>query len=171
MATHTTTRGSFRALLASLLLALGGCAANAIPAPAPVPAAKTVGDVTVPADLVIVSPRICAALAVYELADHDDWGLRATIAGTALNGFRSANRVPDCSAGVAVALTHQFSTRRWQEALDAVDAVASGSYAVPDACARATTVAPLTSVVNADSPSAARALCVIYDLAFVEARS
>jgi hypothetical protein len=147
-----------RALLASLLLILGGCAANAIPVPAP--EVSTVGDVTIPSDLVVVSPRICAALAVYELAEHDDWGLRATIAGTALNGFRSVERVPNCAAGVAVALTNDFSERRWLLALDAVDAVASGSYSVPLACARATAVVPL-------SAADARAHCVIYDLAFV----
>lgn len=147
-----------RALLASLLLALGGCAAPTIPTPAP--ETRTAGDVTVPADLVISSPRICAALAVYDLADHDDWGLRATIAFATLNGFRGAGRVPDCSTGVAIALTDGFSARRWQEALDAVDAVTSGSYSVPLACARADAVVPL-------SKADARAHCVIYDLAFV----
>ena len=152
-----------RALLASLLLALGGCAATGHPEAVPASTVTTDGGVTVPADLVIVSPRICAALAVYDLAEHDDWGLRATIASTALNGFRSASRVPDCAAGVAQALTSNFSEQRWLLALDAVDAVASGSYAVsPTACARATAVVPL-------SAAGARAHCVIYDLAFVEA--
>lgn len=60
-----------------------------------------------------------------------------------------------------VALTNDFSERRWLLALDAVDAVASGSYSVPLACARATAVFPL-------SAADARAHCVIYDLAFVE---
>jgi hypothetical protein len=146
--------------IATLLFVLGGCAASAVPAPAA--EVITAGDVTVPADLVIASPRICAALAVYELAEHDDWGLRATIAGTALNSFRSAERVPNCTAGVAVALTNDFSERRWLLALDAVDAVASGSYSVPLACARATAVVPL-------SAADARAQCVIHDLAFVGA--
>ncbi|WP_313271373.1 hypothetical protein [Stenotrophomonas sp.] len=155
-----------RTFLAALCLVLSGCAATGQPEPSPAAEVTTDGDVTVPANLVITSPRICAALAVYELADHDDWGLRGTIAATALNGFRAADRVPNCAAGVAVALTADFSPRRWQDALDAVDAVASGSYPVPDACARATAVLPL-SAVNAGSPSAARAHCVIYDLAFV----
>jgi len=149
-----------RALLASLLLALGGCAATSAPAPAPATPARTIGDVTAPADLSIDNPRFCAAAAVYDLADHDDWGLRATIAFATLNGFRVANSVPDCSARVAIALTHDFSQRRWQEALDAVDAVTSGSYSVPLACARADAVVPL-------SKADARAHCVIYDLAFV----
>lgn len=156
-----------RAALVSLLLALAGCAATSAPAPAPATPTRTIGDVTAPADLSIDNPRFCAAAAVYELADHDDWGLRATIAFATLNGFRAANSVPDCSARVAIALTHDFSQRRWQDALDAVDAVASGSYSVPDACARATTVAPV-SAVDADSLPAARAQCVIYDLAFLE---
>lgn len=158
-----------RTFLAALCLALSGCAATGQPEPSPAAEVTTDGEVTIPADLVISSPRICAALAVYELADHDDWGLRGTIAATALNGFRVAERVPNCAAGVAVALTADFSPRRWQDALDAVDAVdavASGSYPVPSACARATAVVPL-SAVSADSPSAARAHCVIYDLAFV----
>lgn len=149
-----------RALLASLLVALGGCVATGHPEAAPASTVTTDGDVTVPADLVIVSPRICAALAVYDLADYDDWGLRATIASTALNGFRSLRRVPDCAAGVARALTSNFSERRWLLALEAVDTVTSGSYSVPLACARATAVVPLS---DAD----ARAHCVIYDLAFV----
>jgi len=157
-----------RTFLAALFFALGGCAATGHPEPSPAAEVNTDGELTIPADLVITSPRICAALAVYVLADHDDWGLRGTIAATALNGFHVADRVPNCAAGVAVALTAEFSPRRWQDALDAVDAVASGSYPVPDACARATAVVPL-SAVNADSPSAARAHCVIYDLAFVQA--
>jgi len=155
-----------RTFLAALCLALSGCAATGQPEPSPAAEVTTDGEVTIPADLVISSPRICAALAVYELSEHDDWGLRATIAFATLNGFRVANSVPNCAAGVAVPLTADFSPRRWQDALDAVDAVASGSYPVPDACARATAVLPL-SAVNADSPSAARAHCVIYDLAFV----
>jgi hypothetical protein len=155
-----------RALLASLLLLLGGCAATGQPEPSPAAEVSTDGEVTIPADLVISNTRICAALAVYELADHDDWGLRGTIAATTLNGFLAADRVPNCAAGVAVALTADFSARRWQDALDAVDAVVSGSYPVPNACARATAVVPL-SAVSVDSPSAARAHCVIYDLAFV----
>lgn len=156
-----------RAVLASLLLILGGCAATGQPEPSPAAEVTTDGEVTIPADLVISSPRFCAALAVYELADHDDWGLRATIAATALNGFHAAGRVPDCSAGVAIALTNEFSQRRWQEALDAVDAVASGSYPVPHVCAQATAVVPVASVGPGATASGVTH-CVIYDLAFVE---
>ncbi len=159
-----------RALIASLLLALAGCAAPVHPEPVSSAVLTVDGEVAIPADLIVTSPRICAALAVYDLAQHDDWGLRATIAHTALNGFRVADRVPNCAAGVGTALTQDFEPRRWQAALDAVDAVTSGSYSVsPDACTRATAVAPLSSVVNAETPSAARVHCVIYDLAFVSA--
>ncbi|MBU2049660.1 MAG: hypothetical protein KKH61_11860 [Gammaproteobacteria bacterium] len=119
--------------------------------------------------MVVTSPRICAALSVYELAQENDWGLRATVAQATLNGFTLEGRVPDCAAGVGVALTTDFEPARWQLALDAVDAVSSGSYAVsPDACARANTVVPLSA--EATSPVAARAQCVIYGLAFVEVR-
>jgi len=149
-----------RTFLAALCLALSGCAATGQPEPSPAAEFTSDGEVTIPADLVISSPRICAALAVYELSEHDDWGLRATIAGTALNGFRAAEGVPNCAAGVAGALTNNFSERRWLLALEAVDAVNSGSYSVPLACARATAVVPL-------SAADARAHCVIYDLAFV----
>lgn len=159
-----------RALIASVLLALAGCAAPVHPEPVSSAVLAVDGEVAIPADLIVTSPRICAALAVYDLAQHDDWGLRATIAHTALNGFRAADRVPNCAAGVGAALTQDFEPRRWQAALDAVDAVTSGSYSVsPDACTRATAVAPLSSVVNAETPSAARVHCVIYDLAFVSA--
>lgn len=133
-------------------------------APAPVGAASHR-----PTNLVVTSPRICAALTVYELAQENDWGLRATVAQATLNGFTLEGRVPDCAAGVGVALTTDFEPARWQLALDAVDAVSSGSYAVsPDACARANTVVPLSA--EATSPVAARAQCVIYGLAFVEVR-
>ncbi len=133
-------------------------------APAPVGAASHR-----PTNLVVTSPRICAALSVYELAQENDWGLRATVAQATLNGFTLEGRVPDCAAGVGVALTTDFEPARWQLALDAVDAVSSGSYAVsPDACARANTVVPLSA--EATSLVAARAQCVIYGLAFVEVR-
>ncbi|PWH21751.1 hypothetical protein CDO09_20125 [Xanthomonas perforans] len=111
----------------------------------------------------MTSPRFCAALAVYELATVDDWGLRAGIARAALNGFATAGRVPDCAQGVAAALTGgDFTPRRWQNALDAVDAVDSGDYALPDSCARANAIFPANV-----SPSLA-VQCVMHGLAFVE---
>ncbi|PPU28835.1 hypothetical protein XarCFBP6762_05355 [Xanthomonas arboricola] len=114
----------------------------------------------------MTSPRFCAALAVYELATVDDWSLRAGIARAALNGFHTAGRVPDCAQGVASALTGgDFTPRRWQEALDAVDAVAAGDYALPDSCARANAVMPADA---AAFPATAHAQCVMHGLAFVE---
>lgn len=133
-------------------------------------AAEAAGDA--PDGLVITSPRICAALAVYELATADDWGLRATIAHTTLNAFNDAQRVPDCAAGVATALSSDFQPARWQLALDAVDAVQSGSYQVSvDGCVRANAVIPLPTADGSElstSPVLARAQCVMRGLAFVE---
>lgn len=125
-----------------------------------------------PGDMVITSPRICAALAVYELANADDWGLRATIANATLNAFNDAQRVPDCASGVGAALTAGFQPARWQLALDAVDAVQSGSYQVSlEACVRANAVVPLSTADGNEpstSPVLVRAQCVMSDLAFVE---
>ncbi|MBA0420363.1 hypothetical protein D7Y22_05200 [Stenotrophomonas maltophilia] len=120
----------------------------------------------------ITSPRICAALAVYELAAADDWGLRATVANTSLNAFRAASRVPDCAPGITKALTQNFQPERWQLALDAADAVLSGSYEIsPAACVRANAVVPLSTADGKEpstSPVLARAQCVMHELAFVE---
>ncbi|MGG2100362.1 hypothetical protein [Stenotrophomonas sp. NRRL B-14846] len=158
------------ALSSSLYLALGIATATGIGATFSTssPSTDEPGQtVRAPAALVITSPRICAALEVYTLANENDWGLRTTIAQAVLNGFNDAGRVPDCAAGVSAALAKDFSPHRWQLALDAVDAVVAGTYSVsPDACARANTVVPLST--EATSPVVARARCVIYDLAFVE---
>lgn len=138
--------------------------------PSTAPAAPADGDA--PDGLVITSPRICAALAVYELAAADDWGLRATVANTSLNAFRDASRVPDCAPGITKALTQNFQPERWQLALDAADAVLSGSYQVsPAACVRANAVVPLSTADGKEpstSPVLARAQCVMYELAFIE---
>ncbi|WP_229301201.1 hypothetical protein [Stenotrophomonas maltophilia] len=158
------------ALSSSLYLALGIATATGIGATFSTssPSTDEPGQaVRAPAALVITSPRICAALEVYTLANVNDFGLRTTIAQAVLNGFNDAGRVPDCAAGVSTALAKDFSPYRWQLALDAVDAVVAGTYSVsPDACARANTVVPLST--EATSPVVARARCVIYDLAFVE---
>lgn len=136
-------------------------------AEAPQPAAQTAPD-----GLVITSPRICAALAVYELAAADDWALRATVANTSLNAFRDASRVPDCAPGITKALTQNFQPARWQLALDAADAVLSGSYQVsPAACVRANAVFPLPTADGKEPSTPAvltRAQCVMHDLAFIE---
>ncbi|MDG9986833.1 hypothetical protein ACL5HQ_20110 [Stenotrophomonas maltophilia] len=147
------------------LLALVGWAAPTDP-PASEPGADT------PRDLVITSPRICAALAVYELAAADDWGLRSTVANTSLNAFRTAEHVPDCAPGITKALTQSFQPERWQLALDAADAVLNGSYEIsPGACVRANAVVRLSTADGKESstyPVLGRAQCVMYDLAFIE---
>lgn len=132
-------------------------------------------SVQAPSDLEVTNPRICAAEVVYRLARTDDWGLRAAIATATINGYRQAGRVNDCADGVSAALTTDFSPRRWQDALEAVDAVMAGDYIVsPAACARANAVVPVASIeARAGTTAGARgqrAQCVIYGLAFVEAR-
>lgn len=166
--THSTMRSARIGLVAIACFTLLAVAAWAAPsdAPASEPGADT------PRNLVITSPRICAALAVYELATADDWGLRATIANATLNAFNDAQRVPDCAGGVATALRSGFQPTRWQLALDAVDAVQSGSYQVSlEACVRANAVVPLSTADGNEpstSPVLARTQCVMGDLAFVE---
>lgn len=171
-------------LSSSLYLALGaGAAAVAgiwaapqpTPATAPPLSAEAIDAPRVPSKLVITHPRICAAVQVYALAETNDWGLRTTVANAALNSFRAGGAVPDCSARLTALMAKDFSWPRWQQALDTVDAIISGDYSVsPDACARANTIIPLSIVPdsppNAVPPAAARAQCVIYDLAFVEVR-
>jgi len=153
------------ALACFIVLAVAGWTS-----PGDAPAADVTEDA--PKGLVITSPRICAALAVYELASDDDWGLRATIANAALNAFHDADRVPDCAAGVTAALTQNFEPARWQLALDAADAVLNGSYEIsPAACVRANAVVPLSTADGKEpstSPVLARAQCVMHELAFVE---
>ena len=157
-------------LLPLLIAVAAGCSATGKPADAPAARFTSDAGITIPADLSITEPRICAALAVYELAHVDDSAFRGAIAIAALNEISGGGRDQDCAAGVAQALTTDFSQHRWQLALDTVDAVASGDYNVfPGACARANAVIP--AAVLADTPhaaQAARAQCVIHGLAFVE---
>lgn len=119
----------------------------------------------------VTAPRVCAAVAVYTLATADDWSQRAVIARAWLNRTK-IRPASDCRPALNAALSNDFSPIRWQQALDAVDAVASGSYAIPFACARVNTVLP-AAVTRARSPlvrPGARAQCIIRDLAFVELR-
>lgn len=118
----------------------------------------------------VTAPRVCAAVAVYTQATADDWAQRAVIARAWLNRAKT-HPVADCRPGLTRALSSNFSPIRWQQALDAVDAVTSGSYAIPLACARVNTVLP--PVARSGSPllqTGARAQCIIRDLAFVEVR-
>ncbi len=165
--TLSTKRTARVGLVALACFTALGVVAWATPTDAPAAATHDAPD-----GLVITSPRICAALAVYELAAADDWDLRATIASTSLNAFRNAERVPDCAPGITKALTQNFQPARWQLALDAADAVLSGSYQVsPAACVRANAVVPLSTADGkgpSTSPVLARAQCVMHELAFVE---
>lgn len=125
-----------------------------------------------PDGLVITSPRICAALAVYGLAGANDWTARAAVATTALNAFRDTTQAPDCAAGVTAALTRDFQPSRWQLALDSVDAVLAGtSQLSPAAWARAKAATPLMAEDGKEPstmPVLARAHCVVNELAHLE---
>jgi hypothetical protein len=168
MKRNSPTRGRRASFFWLGLVALCAGAAVALAAGAATSDARGGEEaVHVPAGLSITSPRLCAAVVVYRLASADDWGLRTTLAQTALNAFDAVGGVPDCAAPVTAALSHRFDARRWQAALDAVDAVRSGDYTPsPAACARA------NAVVAADdggpTSAAARAQCVMAGLAFVE---
>jgi len=137
-------------------------------------AARAEADADAPAEftLAIHDSRVCATVAVYRDATADDWGQRATIARTVLNSF-DADGVPDCAPALMRILELGLDKIRWQAALDAVDAVASGSYAIPLACERADSVAPL-DVTTGSLPSgalSARSQCVINGLAFWDSRA
>lgn len=116
-----TARLTCLALAATLT---AGCAVTGQPAAEP----TTGTGEAIPEQLSITSPRFCAALAVYELATVDDWGLRAGIARAALNGFATAGRVPDCAEAwpprspVASSAPIAGRTRlmRWTQSMQAI---------------------------------------------------
>lgn len=117
--------------------------------------------------------RTCAAVAVYTMATADDWAQRAAIAKANLNLF-NATGVPDCYPELVTVLGDDFDHHRWQAALDAVDAVASESYALPLACERVDSVAPSTVPTGVSPLSgdlSARSQCVINGLVFWEQRA
>lgn len=116
--------------------------------------------------------RTCVAVAVYTTATADDWSQRAAIARANLNLFK-ATGVPDCYPELVTILGEGLDDYRWQAALDAVDAVSAELYALPLACERADSVAPLdvsrtVSSPPADRPLSARSQCVINGLVFWE---
>lgn len=140
-------------------LAIVACAPHAAPAPVDEP-------------LIVTDARICAAVAVYALAKSDAYDQRAAVANTVLNRFKQLGHVPDCGGPLSDIVGRGLDEYRWRSALDAVDAIQSGSYALPLACVRADTVVPPT--VPAGSPlyrAAARTQCVLSGLAFVEAQA
>lgn len=105
--------------------------------------------------------RDCAVRAVYHFSD-DDWGQRALIASAVLNTSIAPDVGLECGAPLLPsdvgALPDPY---RLQAAIDAFDAVASGSYELPVAC---------DGVTAFSSPEAApRSQCVYGDLAFTTA--
>lgn len=106
------------------------------------------------------TPRDCAIRAVYHFAD-DDWGQRALIASAVLSGLRPDVEL-ECGAPLLPsdvgALPDPY---RLQAAIDAVDAVAAGTYELPVACDGVTAFSP-----PEESP---RSQCVYGDLAFTTA--
>jgi hypothetical protein len=115
-------------------------------------------------DLAITDARTCAAVAAYNVADHDT-GLQAAFVSVALNQARSTTP-PDCASGLVAVMANGLDQVRWQRALDLVDGVMSGDYPLGlGACARATEVIPPAS--DLPYPSRARAQCVISGYAFV----
>lgn len=117
-------------------------------------------------DPVVTDSRTCAALAVYALATDDDWGQRAAIAQATLNSHQSSGVDPDCGKNLVAALTGPFDSILWRNSLDAVYAVSSGSYDVPLACQRVTTVAPLDLSTPPPQGAVTRSQCVVNGLAF-----
>ena len=147
--------GAASGAVLSLLICVAFAALQAPTAAAPATLAPPLA--TAPA-------RECAARAVFYTATEDDWGQRALIAYTVLNRAPSPDAGIPCGfpspppAGVGDFSDAYF----WLSAVDAVDAIASGSYDVPPACTGATEILPFS-----DSP---RSQCVIGSLAFEGAR-
>lgn len=107
--------------------------------------------------------ELYAALAVYEQATADDWLQRTAIANAALNDYADGG-VTTASPLEWVAPPVGFDPLRWEQSLAAVEAVASGDYALPEACVRATRV-----IAQSDARGLG-AQCVVRDLVFVEAQ-
>lgn len=131
---------------------------------------------------VVNHPRLCAAVAVYTVATGDYWDQRAAIARATLNRFAVMGQVPDCGGPLTALVANGVDDYLWQASLDAVDAVESGSYDLPDACVRADSIAPVSRPAGQRPPSllaipekappadpAARTHCVFSGLAFFQA--
>jgi len=128
---------------------------------------------TLPADTgipLVTDARICAATAAYTQATGDFWDQRAAIARAALNRYAAEGNVPDCGQALTSIVADGVDSHLWQASLDAVDAVQSGSYALPDACVRADTVSPAVQASTSPLSSAdsARTHCVLSGLAFTQ---
>ena len=124
------------------------------------------GDGDLPAAPVAMVPATdCAVRTVYFASTEDDWGQRALIAYSVLNRVTAPGvdaRLPCAYPSPLDAGGPLPDPYLLQAARDAVQAVASGSYDIPPACAGATEV-----LFASASP---RAQCVYGDLAFVEGR-
>lgn len=107
--------------------------------------------------------RDCAIRAVYHFSD-DDYGQRALIASAVLNTSTAPDVGLECGAPLLPSDVGGLpDPYRLQAAIDAVDAVASGSYELPVACDGVTAFA---------SPEAApRSQCVYRGLAFTTAEA
>ena len=117
---------------------------------------------TAPARVEVVPARDCAARTVYHQSTADDWGQRALIAHAVLNASAPGGSAPiPCAFPSPLAAGGTPDPYLWQSALDAVDAVASGSYSLPSGCAG------ITKVV---SIAVTRSACEVGGLAFVEVR-
>jgi hypothetical protein len=118
--------------------------------------------------VVVPDARTCAALAVYE-SKAQDWFLRAMIARASLNASNAGMPDPHCDQGLRRAIAGPLDTFDWQTALDAVDVVESGDYAIaPEACLNVTRAIPLDrpNLSSADVSEAAAAKCVVGNTAF-----
>lgn len=130
------------------------------PGEAAAPTASVIDDAGAPATLILAERRICAAVVVYGAVRSDAYDQAAIAARAALNRFNELGHTPDCGLALTRTVAAGIEPARWQRALDAVDAIENGSYPVPLACVRASVILPASA--------AARAQCVLGDLAFVE---
>ena len=123
------------------------------------------GDLPPAQPVATVPVSECAVRTVYFTSTQDDWGQRALIASAVLNRASAPGvdaRLPCAYPSPLDAGAPLPDPYLLQSARDAVEAVASGSYEIPPACAGATEV-----LIASASP---RAQCVYGGLAFVEAR-
>lgn len=150
------TAWAFLAAYALIAAVIVGCA----PGQAESVSGEVIDATGARSHLIVSDTRICATVVVYIGASSDAWDQRAALAQAALNSFDRSTMPPDCGMELGRVVASGVRPDRWQRALDAVDAVQSGSYALPLACARADVVLPTFAATEAQ--------CVIGDLAFVE---
>lgn len=163
MSQQSAYRRSQRRTALAFAVVYGAIAAlivSCAPGEAAAPTASVIDDSGAPATLILAERRICAAVIVYGAVRTDAYDQAAVAARAALNRFNELGHTPDCGLALTRTVAAGIEPARWQRALDAVDAIENGSYPVPLACVRASVILPATA--------AARAQCVLGDLAFVE---